>query len=61
MFVDDLKPNLDSVAAEAPHVRRFQMIADENLRKFAPTDPERHHLVGHWTELVAASAPLFDA
>jgi hypothetical protein len=61
MFVDDLKPNLDSVADEAPHVRRFQMIADENLRKFAPTDPERHRLVGHWTELVAASAPLFDA
>ncbi len=59
MFVDDLMPNLDSVAASAPQVVRFQMIADPDLRRFAPTDPARHRLVRHWGELVALSAPLF--
>ncbi len=50
-FVDDLLPNLDSVALEAPGVHRFQMVADERLRPLAPTAPERHHRIDDWAEL----------
>jgi len=55
-FVDDLLPNLDSVAEEAPRVRRFQMVADERLRPMAPTAPERHARIDDWHELRAAIA-----
>jgi len=47
-FVDDLLPNLDSVAAEAPDVRRFQMVADERLRPLAFSAPERHVRIDEW-------------
>jgi hypothetical protein len=53
-FIDDLLPNLDSVAAEAPEVHRFQMVADERLRPMAPTAPERHSRIDDWDELSAA-------
>jgi len=53
-FIDDLLPNLDSVAAEAPRVHRFQMVADERLRPMAPTAPERHSRIDDWHELSAA-------
>ena len=46
-FVDDLLSNLDSVEAEAPHVARFQMIADPALRPMAPTS-DRHERVDAW-------------
>ncbi len=55
-FVDDLLPNLDSVAVEAPDVRRFQMVADERLRPLAPSAPERHLRIDDWTELGPAIA-----
>ena len=55
-FVDDLLPNLDSVAFEAPGVHRFQMVADERLRPMAPTAPERHCRIDDWDELGAAIA-----
>ncbi len=55
-FVDDLLTNLDSVAQEAPAVRRFQTVADERLRPLAPTAPERHPRIDDWTELGAAIA-----
>lgn len=50
-FVDDLLPNLDSVAREAPEVARFQMVADPHLRPMAPTASERHPRVDDWPEL----------
>ena len=55
-FVDDLLTNLESVAVEAPTVHRFQMIADERLRRFAPTAPDRHRRIDDWAEMGAAIA-----
>jgi len=55
-FVDDLLPNLDSVEAEAPEVHRFQSVADERLRVFAPSAPERHPRYDTWNELAPAIA-----
>jgi hypothetical protein len=53
-FVDDLLPNLDSVAEAAPHVSRFQLVADERLRPHAFTAPERHTRIDDWPTLAAA-------
>jgi hypothetical protein len=53
-FIDDLLPNLDSVAEAAPQVARFQMVADPALRPIAPTAPERHRRIDHWPELAQA-------
>jgi hypothetical protein len=55
-FIDDLLPNLDSVEAEAPEVYRFQSVADERLRPFAPSAPDRHPRFDSWTELAPAIA-----
>jgi hypothetical protein len=55
-FVDDLLPNLDSVETEAPAVHRFQSVADERLRPFAPSAPERHQRHDSWPELADAIA-----
>jgi hypothetical protein len=55
-FVDDLLPNLDSVAAEAPHVARFQTVADARLRPFAFCAPDRHPRIDDWDELGKAIA-----
>lgn len=49
-FVDDLPPNLDSVADHAPAVARFQLVADPALRAMAPRS-ERHRAVEDWAEL----------
>jgi hypothetical protein len=53
-FVDDLLPNLDSVAEHAPTVATFQHVADERLRPLAPVAPERHPRIDDWAELAAA-------
>lgn len=58
LFVDDLLPNLDSVAAAAPEVARFQMVADPLLRELAPSAPDRHPRVDDWPELVRITRPL---
>ena len=58
IFVDDLIPNLDSVAEAAPHVVRFQMVADPDLRRMAPSTP-RHQRIDHWPDLVAAAHGVF--
>jgi hypothetical protein len=55
-FVDDLLPNLDSAAAEAPAVARFQMVADERLRRLAPAAPDRHRRIDDWPQLAEAIA-----
>jgi hypothetical protein len=54
-FVDDLLPNLDSVAEHAPHTATFQHVADERLRAFAPRS-ERHPRIDDWGELGEAIA-----
>jgi hypothetical protein len=53
-FIDDLLPNLESVAEAAPRVRRFQMVADERLRPLAFTAPERHARIDEWPALKEA-------
>ena len=53
-FVDDLLPNLDSVAEHAPTTATFQHVADERLRPLAPLAPERHPRIDDWAELAAA-------
>lgn len=53
-FIDDLLPNLESVAQDAPEVVRFQMIADERLRPYAPTDPEQHVWADDWAGMEPA-------
>jgi hypothetical protein len=55
-FVDDLLPNLESVADLAPGVHRFQMVADERLRPFAYADRDRHRRIDHWPALGEAIA-----
>ena len=53
-FIDDLMPNLESVAEAAPHVSRFQLVADERLRPHAHSAPERHPRYDDWADLQAA-------
>ncbi len=60
-FVDDLLPNLDSVAAEAPHVARFQTVADTRLRPYAFSAPDRHPRFDDWDELGKAIAAAIGA
>jgi hypothetical protein len=54
VFIDDLLPNLDSVAQDVPGVRTFQMVADERLRPLAPCSPERHPRFDDWADLKTA-------
>jgi hypothetical protein len=49
-FIDDLLPNLDSAAQSAPAVHRFQLVADERLRLYAPSSP-LHRRIDHWPTL----------
>jgi hypothetical protein len=49
-FIDDLLPNLDSVADHAPATATFQHVADERLRLFAPRS-DRHRRIDDWAEL----------
>jgi len=49
-FVDDLIPNLDSVAEHSPATATFQHVADLRLRPLAPRS-ERHPRIDDWTEL----------
>lgn len=52
-FIDDLLPNLDSVAEHAPQTATFQHVADLRLRPLAPRS-ERHPRIDDWAELGAA-------
>lgn len=59
-FIDDLLPNLDSVATCAPAVARFQMVADERLRPLAYSAPEKHPRIDDWAELGKAIAAAIE-
>lgn len=49
-FIDDLIPNLDSVAEHSPSTATFQHVADLRLRPLAPRS-ERHPRIDDWAEL----------
>jgi hypothetical protein len=49
-FVDDLLPNLDSVADHAPATATFQHVADLRLRPYAPQS-DRHPRIDDWQAL----------
>lgn len=49
-FVDDLLPNLDSVADHAPDTATFQHVADLRLRPYAPRS-DRHPRIDDWQAL----------
>lgn len=49
-FVDDLLPNLDSVADHSPATATFQHVADLRLRPYAPAS-ERHPRIDDWVDL----------
>ena len=49
-FVDDLLPNLDSVADHSPATATFQHVADLRLREFAPRS-EKHPRIDDWAQL----------
>jgi hypothetical protein len=49
-FVDDLIPNLDSVAEHSPATATFQHVADLRLRPLAPRS-ERHPRIDDWQAL----------
>jgi hypothetical protein len=48
--VDDLIPNLDSVADHSPATATFQHVADLRLRPYAPRS-DRHPRIDDWAEL----------
>lgn len=52
-FVDDLLPNLDSVAEHAPETATFQHVADLRLRPYAPRS-DRHPRIDDWADLAEA-------
>jgi len=54
-FVDDLLPNLDSVAEHSPATATFQHVADLRLRPLAPRS-DRHPRIDDWAELGEAIA-----
>lgn len=54
VFIDDLLPQLESVAERAPTVGRFQMVSDERLRPLAPSAPDRHVRIDDWPLLKRA-------
>lgn len=58
VFIDDLIPNLDSVAEHAPQVTRFQSVADPRLQPLAPSAPDRHRRIDDWADLHRAIADV---
>lgn len=48
VFIDDLPPNLSSVATETPHVKRLHFIADPRLAKLLPPAVDAHRRIDDW-------------
>lgn len=48
VFIDDLPPNLSSVASETPHVHRLHFIADPRLARLLPAAPDAHRRIDDW-------------
>jgi hypothetical protein len=48
VFIDDLPPNLSSVASETPRVHRLHFIADPRLAKLLGPAPDAHRRIDDW-------------
>lgn len=48
VFIDDLPPNLSSVATETPHVHRLHFIADPRLARLLPPAADAHRRIDDW-------------
>ena len=48
VFIDDLPPNLISVAQETPHVHRLHFVADPRLASLLPPCPDAHARIDDW-------------
>jgi hypothetical protein len=48
VFVDDLPPNIDSVATETPHVHRLHFVADPRLAKLLQPAKGAHRRIDDW-------------
>ena len=48
VFIDDLPPNISSVAKDAPHVNRLHFIADPRLARLMPPCPDAHRRIDEW-------------
>ena len=48
VFIDDLPPNLTSVATETPQVKRLHFIADPRLAKLLPPARDAHRRIDDW-------------
>ncbi|NOT42068.1 MAG: hypothetical protein HOP13_16445 [Alphaproteobacteria bacterium] len=48
VFIDDLPPNLSSVATETPHVHRLHFIADPRLACLLPPAADAHRRIDDW-------------
>lgn len=59
-FIDDLLPNLESVALAAPAVHRFQLVADARLAALAFAAPHRHRRIDDSPALSEAIAATLD-
>lgn len=59
-FIDDMIPNLDSVAEHAPEIARFQTVADTRLRPMAPSRPDLHPRIDGWEALEAAISEVLE-
>lgn len=53
VFIDDLPPNISSVAKETPHVRRLHFIADPRLARLMPASPDAHTRIDDWPSAAA--------
>jgi len=53
VFIDDLPPNLSSVAAEMPHVHRLHFIADPRLARLLGPAPDAHRRIDDWPTAAA--------
>ncbi|MFM8820539.1 MAG: hypothetical protein ACKOD3_08395 [Phenylobacterium sp.] len=59
-FIDDMIPNLDSVAEHAPEIARFQTVADTRLRPMAPSRPDLHPRIDGWEALEVAISEVLE-
>lgn len=53
VFIDDLPPNLASVATETPHVHRLHFIADPRLARLLGPAPDAHRRIDDWPTATA--------
>ncbi len=53
VFIDDLPPNLTSVATETPQVHRLHFIADPRLARLLPPAADAHRRIDDWPTAAA--------